>query len=281
MEWPRDVLKKGYRKTAWFQPMKWTRDMLSKKCRKTARFQPMKWTRDMFNKKYRKTAWFRPMTLDALETRSLLSLGITPLAGAPIHAVAGVAITDAILATYTVTSSSGEPGTQWRAQIDFGDGQVDKQIVPVEVGNVFEIVDSHTYSAAGNYTITVMIAAPQSKQPNSNVETVPVTVTTPSAIGSFTSSGLGIKPKAGKTFHGNIARFSDPHTKASQFQAIINWGDGSTSTTGQIHTQGKGRFVVSGSHRYTTLGSFGITVTIQNVLGQEIAAESTADVIKK
>jgi hypothetical protein len=235
----------------------------------------------MLNKKYRKTARFQPTTLESLESRSLLSLGITPVAGPPIHAVAGVAIPDAVLATYTVTDPSGEPGTQWRAEVQFGDGHLDKQIVPVQVGNVFEIVDSHTYSAAGSYTITVMIAVPRSKQPNANLETVPVIVTPPSAIGSFASSGLGFKPTAGKTFHGNIARFSDPHTKASQFQALINWGDGSTSTTGQIQTQSKGRFVVIGSHRYATPGSFGVTVTIENAIGQEIAAESTAHVIKK
>jgi hypothetical protein len=247
----------------------------------------MKWIRDMRNMKHRKTARFRPMTLEALETRSLLSLGITPAAGSPINAVAGVAITNAVLATYTVTDPSGAPGTQWRAEVQFGDGQVGKQLVPVQVGNVFEIVDSHTYSAPGNYTITVMIAVPQSHQPTANVETVPVTVTPPTpitpptSIGSFVSSGLNFTPKAGKTFHGNIARFSDPHTKASQFQAIIDWGDGSTTTMGQIHTQGKGRFVVLGSHRYAIPGSFGVTVTIQNALGQEIAAESTAHVTKK
>src|SRR4029077_4189997 len=104
------------------------------------------------------------------------------------------------------------------------------------------------------------------------------TSTPPPAIGSFKASGLNVKAKVNKTFHGNVARFSDPNTKAAQFHAFINWGDGSTSTTGQIHTQAKGRFLVVGSHRYAATGSFEITVTIQDAAGQQIAAESSVRV---
>lgn len=103
-----------------------------------------------------------PLTADVLEIRMLMADGITPAAGAAISAVTGVPITSAVFATYTIADASGEPGTQWRAQISFGDGTIAKQVVPVQVGSEFEFVDSHTYTAPGTYTVTIMIAVPGS-----------------------------------------------------------------------------------------------------------------------
>ena len=81
-------------------------------------------------------------------------LTISAAPGSPITVTVGVPVTNAVFATYTVADSSGAPGTQWRAKILFGDGQVDKQVVPVQVGNEFQFRDTHTYTAAGNMTAT-------------------------------------------------------------------------------------------------------------------------------
>jgi hypothetical protein len=238
--------------------------------------------------------------VEALECRALLADGITPMAGAHLTATAGTALQGAVFATYTVSDASGAPGTQWRAKIEFGDGQVDKNVVPHQVGNTFEFVDSHTYQAAGAYTVTVLIAVPFSHKPNDNTVTTQVTVNAPSptptptptpapsptpvptptptpppAIGRFKASGVHIKAHLNKTLHATVARFSDPKTKAKQFHAVIAWGDGSLSTTGQIRTQAKGRFLVAGSHRYAAKGVFQTIVTIVGPGGQEIAATSS------
>ncbi len=222
--------------------------------------------------------------IEVLEDRVLRAGGITPSAGAPISAVAGVPITNAIFATYTVSDPSGAPGTQWRAQISFGDGQTLKQVVPIEDGSVFDIEATHTYGAPGVYAVTVMIAEPGSKSPNANTVTTQVTVTSPpapSSIGPFRSSGLHGRTSLERTFRGSIARFSDPHTRPVQFVATIDWGDQSGTTPGTVKRVGNGRYQIAGSHRYLAAGVFPVTVTIRDAAGDVIAAHSSIAVIAK
>jgi len=214
----------------------------------------------------------------------LLADGITATPGQPIAAVVGSPITNAVLASYTVTDPSGEPGTQWRALINFGDGHSDGPVIPVENGGSFEFVDTHTYDAPGVYTITVMIAVPGSQKPNDNTVTTQVTVTSPTTTPTSTppldGSGLNSRVRENTTFHGNVARFSEPHTKAEEFQAIINWGDQSAPTPGLIHARGKGRFVVVGSHHYVTPGVYNVAVKIQAASGRDLVTESLVRVVK-
>jgi hypothetical protein len=230
--------------------------------------------------------------IEVLESRVFLANGITPAGGPPITAVAGISITEAVFATYTISGSSGVPGTQWRAKITFGDGQIDKNVVPVQVAGGFEFVDSHIYTAPGTYTVTVMIAVPGSHMPDANIVTTQVTVspsaptpiptaTPPPAIGDFQARALNVRAKVNRTFHGDVARFSDPKTRAQQFRAIINWGDGSAPSTGQIRTRARGRFLVIGAHRYTQIGSFEAAVTIISAAGQEIAPLDAVRVTKR
>ena len=116
---------------------------------------------------------------EVLEDRTLLADGITPAAGTAVNAVAGVPITSGLFATYTVSDPSGAPGTQWRAQIDFGDEQTSRQVTPVQDGSVFDIEATHTYATPGTYTVTVMIAVPGSHTPNDNAVTMQVNVAVP------------------------------------------------------------------------------------------------------
>ncbi len=115
--------------------------------------------------------------IEVLETRQLLADGITPAAGPPITAAPGVPITNAVFASFTVSDPTGAPGSKWRAEIQFGDGQIEKLAVPVQVGSRYKFQATHTYATAGSYTATVMIAVPGSHKPYDNVVTTPVTVT--------------------------------------------------------------------------------------------------------
>jgi hypothetical protein len=233
--------------------------------------------------------------IEVLEARALLADGITPAAGAPLNGTAGVALTNVVVATFTVTDPSVN-GSTFRARVNWGDnpGSFDKNVPATPLGNgSFEFLDSHTYAQAGTYTITVNIAVPGSYPggPSSgtggrdNEVQTTATITNPpippSSIGPFTSSGLTAKAKVNRTFHGSVARFSDPHTKPQQFSAVIDWGDQSGPTRGQIRRQGNGKYVVAGVHRYGTPGVFAVTVTIQNAAGQEIAAKTSLQVGRK
>jgi hypothetical protein len=234
-----------------------------------------------------------PAMIEVLETRTLLADGITPAAGAHLNGTAGVALTSVVVASFTVTDPSVN-GAIWRAKVDWGDHSApDKNVLATALPNgSFEFLDSHTYAAAGTYTVTVMIAQPLSHKPNDNTVTTQVTVTAPTptptpsptpppSIGAFQSSGLTAKAKVNKTFRASVARFSDPHTKPQQFSAVIDWGDQSGSTPGQIRRNGNGRYLVAGVHRYGTPGTFQVTVTIRDATGDVIAAHSSGIVTGK
>jgi hypothetical protein len=222
----------------------------------------------------------RPWSIEALEPRIVLADGISASAAPPIHAVAGVPLVGAIFATYTVTNPSGVAGMQWRALINFGDGQVDGPIIPVEKGAEFEFIDTHAYRSPGTYTVTVMIALPGSMKPNDNTVTTQVIVTGMS--GSLSphpvAMGLRFNARQDQTFLRPVADFRDPGTRAQQLQATIDWGDQSTPTPGRIEPRGSGRFAVIGTHRYSEPGIFRINVSIRDAAGQAVIAESAVHV---
>ena len=100
-------------------------------------------------------------------------------------------------------------------------------------------------------------------------------------LSQFQATGVGIRARVGQKFTGSIALFSEPHTRPQEFEAVIDWGDGSASSPGRVRTRGSGRFAVNGSHRYIKPGMYNVTVTIHDLAGKEIAAASSARVLKK
>jgi hypothetical protein len=243
----------------------------------------------------RRRTEFLPAAIQALEGRALLDNGIVATAAPPIHAVVGVPLNNAVFATYTVSDPTGEPGTQWRALINFGDGQKDGPIIPVEKGSEFEFVDSHTYRNPGVYTLTVMIAVPGTLMPNDNTVMTTVTVATsgtdpnqpppttplpPPPPPHLSASGTRLKARIDKLVHGPVAAFGERGTKAGEFEAVIGWGDDSPPTTGTIRARGGGRFLVIGSHQYAERGRFHITVGIAESDGQTVETKSIARVIR-
>jgi hypothetical protein len=199
-----------------------------------------------------------------------------------------VGIPVSVMAAYTVTDPSGQPGTQWRGLINFGDGHIDGPLIPVEKGADFEFVDTHTYNAPGSYTITVMIAVPGSQKPNDNTVTTQVTVTSETPVTPtppppnpiLVGSGLNRRVRRNKAFHGEVARFREPGTTAQEFQALIDWGDQSAPTPGLIRALGRGRFVALGSHHYVAPGVYHVAVKIQDLFGRDIVTESVVRAVK-
>src|SRR5437588_503801 len=90
--------------------------------------------------------------IENLETRTLLADGITPSPGPHLDATVGVALTNVTVAHFAIADSTGQPGSKWRAHVDWGDGQSAKLIVPVQVGSEFDFKASHTYTTAGTFT---------------------------------------------------------------------------------------------------------------------------------
>ncbi|HET6881475.1 MAG TPA: CHRD domain-containing protein, partial [Pirellulales bacterium] len=95
----------------------------------------------------------------------------------------------------------------------------------------------------------------------------------------LTLAGATITATAGTSFTGAVASFTSSNTAAvaSDFMAVIDWGDGSVSI-GTVTANGSG-FNVVGSHTYAAAGADTLEITLQDVGGDEAAINATATVI--
>jgi hypothetical protein len=91
--------------------------------------------------------------------------------------------------------------------------------------------------------------------------------------------GVGVQTVAGSPFQGNVATFSttDLRASTSEFTAVINWGDGQSSS-GTIVGTGPGQFRVVGDHTYARPGSYTVSSTISDDEGQSVSDTSSAAV---
>jgi hypothetical protein len=232
---------------------------------------------------------YRLGALEMLEPRALLADGISPAPVPPLRAVAGIPLSDAVFATYTVTDTTTGPGDQWRALINFGDGQADGPLIPVAQGGGFAFVDTHTYKSPGTYTVTVLIAVPGSHRPNDNTVTTTVAVTstaggptpTPTPPAAPEAAGLTLKARADKLFHGRVATVDEAGATARGFTAWVDWGDQSPPTPGRIRPLGRGRFAVIAAHRYAAPGSYVVNAAIRDASGRQVIAASRMHVVRR
>ncbi len=81
----------------------------------------------------------------------------------------------------------------------------------------------------------------------------------------LSASATPVTVAAGKTFSNPVASFQafDPGAKSSDFNATVNWGDGS-STGALITGNASSGFTVSATHTYSQPGSYSATATITN-----------------
>ena len=81
--------------------------------------------------------------------------------------------------------------------------------------------------------------------------------------GQMTATGAPITATEGASFSGAVATFTEPDASApaSQYSAMIDWGDSSTSA-GTVSGPTGGPFTVNGTHTYTEEGSYPVKVTI-------------------
>ena len=81
----------------------------------------------------------------------------------------------------------------------------------------------------------------------------------------ITASPVNFSVTERSTFNGLVATFSDdnPAATTADFNASIDWGDGSPPTAGTVGTSSPA-FFVAGSHTYADEGTFTVTVTIND-----------------
>src|SRR5262249_28075585 len=148
---------------------------------------------------------------------------------------------------------------------DWGDGSdLDTGTVSGSNGS-FTVKGSHTYTANGQYTVTVGID-----------DDIPA----PAQIGTIVSKAIvGLAPGQflltsiveGDSNSPNVAPLSDANSSdtAADFTASVVWGDGAT-TAGTV-SGASGAFTVSGIHAYADEGVEPVAVTLTRTADQETA----------
>jgi hypothetical protein len=88
-----------------------------------------------------------------------------------------------------------------------------------------------------------------------------------------------IRPTEGQSFTSTVAKFTSGSggAQASDFTATVSWGDGTSSSAGNVVASGSG-FIVNASHKYAEEGTFRITTVIKDKSGHQATAHSLAEV---
>jgi hypothetical protein len=107
---------------------------------------------------------------------------------------------------------------------------------------------------------------------NGGVPTLPVT---PVPVLSPQSFGVAVA----QSFAGTVATFSDAGgAGAGSFTATISWGDGQTAS-GQILAPGNGTYQIVGTHVYLLVGSYSVSITLQDADGTSATCTGLAVVV--
>ncbi|TMD40078.1 MAG: hypothetical protein E6I89_04150, partial [Chloroflexi bacterium] len=170
------------------------------------------------------------------------------------------------VATFNDADNKAVAG-DYSATIDWGDGSSSPGTVSGSNGR-FTVSGCHTYSEEGKYTIKVTITDVDN---SGNTATTSSTATVADA--ALTSS-CTMPPVITTTFVGSTAEFTDGSSTGtlSDFSATISWGDTTSSMGTIVGGPGLLPYDVSGSHNYSTTGTFTVTTTIKDVGGSQTVA---------
>ena len=186
--------------------------------------------------------------------------------GAAISASEGQAL-KITLGTFS-DSNTATGASAFAASINWGDGTSGSATVTGRRGD-FTVTGSHTFTP-GTYDVVTTITAA-----SANTVEIHTTVT---VVGASLKAGtVKVTVDRGTTNATVVATFTDSNplaTDPSAYSATINWGDGNT-TSGTVASAGRG-FSVTGSHTYTTSGTYTLTITITH--GDGLVMTGTARV---
>ena len=198
-------------------------------------------------------------------------LTVEPIPG--ISAVEGTRTGPLTIATFTTTDANSQAG-DFMPVINWGDGE--ESLGTVESGaDGFTVVASHRFAAAGTLPVSVDIFNVYGAT-NEVVESGTATV----ADAALTlTGGFQLGALANQSTSLTLACFTDnnPQAKASNFSAVIAWGDGTTSTA-TVTAAGGGLFQVTGNHSYGAIGLQTATITVTDAAGVSQMTTSTVEV---
>ncbi|HEX5615157.1 MAG TPA: PxKF domain-containing protein [Acidimicrobiia bacterium] len=209
---------------------------------------------------------------DSVALTGSASVGAATLTAETTGAVGFAAGTPASqqLASFT-SSNPASTGSLFAATVDWGDGSAPSvATVSGPPGGPFGVVGEHTYRVAGTYPLSVHVVGDDG-------ETVTLATSAVVASASLTpGNSFSTDVDAGTAFSGPVASFADgnPLSRASDYSALIDWGDGD-ETAGAVSGPNGGPYTVDGAHTYGDARPFTASVTLTGPAGATATATTT------
>ena len=174
--------------------------------------------------------------------------------GATVTATEGTEADTVTVATFTDTDVDWQ-SSDFTATIAWGDGTSSAATIDGSNGS-FTVSGDHTYDHPGTFTTQVSVS--------DGFETLAATSSATVSSAALTVTGSVVQGAvAGTAVSGTWATFTDanPDDPSSSYTATIDWGDGSSTSTGTV-AGFDDQYVVSGSHTYSAVGNYTVTVSV-------------------
>ncbi|HTD23143.1 MAG TPA: hypothetical protein VK738_10845 [Terriglobales bacterium] len=198
---------------------------------------------------------------------------LSALGTSPANCTEG-AVCNLTVATFTDADPSGTL-SDYAATINWGDGtSLSPGTIAANMSGGFNVIGSHVYAEEGSYTVGTHVADTGGSTANMSIS---VSVTD----AALSASGTTVNATEGTLVSNTVmATFTDadPNGVVSDYTAIINWGDGTPSSSGTIVANGTGGFNVVGSHVYAEEGNYTAKITVMDVGGAKASANTSVSV---
>jgi hypothetical protein len=212
-----------------------------------------------------------PVMIEGLEDRRMMSVTVTT---SPIDVVEGKNTKEPV-ATFVSSDPAPQDRANYAAFINWGDGTTSAGRVKADEKHPgdYIVMGHHRYAEAGNFNVTVSVHDFVDSTDSQNGGSATV-IDAP-----LKASSKHVASTAGTAFTKMLASFHDENhlSTASDFTAMVDWGDGSAPEAATIVANGDGSFRVVGTHAYATVGSYVMTITITDTEGSSITVKSAGE----
>ncbi|MEI8196018.1 MAG: hypothetical protein WCI73_08930 [Phycisphaerae bacterium] len=188
-----------------------------------------------------------PFTGDVGLIKGLTGVQLTQLKAFINWGDTPTAVTPGSTATSGASITSGTPGT-----------------VYFDTAGVLHVAGTHTYMNTGRFPVTVTVIQ---NPPAGSLQPSRLYRIYSSAVVTSQTTGVVITPTVNQSFTGIVGNFKYvlppvANPVGTTLVAFINWGDGNAISKGTITLNTDGSYSVIGTHTYTAVSTFHITITV-------------------
>lgn len=174
------------------------------------------------------------------------------------------------------------PECTYSATVDWGDGTREAAQIETVHAGFRKILGSHTWAEEGQYEVEVTLTINRGGQTIYREKRAGTATVSDAPL--FASQGYQLSTVAGVSRTLTIGHLTDanPRAKASDYQVLVDWGDGRTSMGSVVKDPESGEFFVRGTHAYSNGTGAPITrnlrFKVRSDRGQETEGTATVTV---